>query len=118
MVLPNGVTEKGEDTGGVLSDALSEYWETFFMKCTAGNILKVPMTRHNMKDEWENVAKVMVVGYNMVKYFPIVLAKPFLSYCLGLEIMDHHYLFAASLETVPTDKKEIAEEAMKDFKNV
>lgn len=44
------------------------------------------MTRHDMKDEWENVAKVMVLGYNTVQYFAIVLAKPFLCYCLALEI--------------------------------
>lgn len=37
MVLPNGSTEKGEDSGGILRDALSEYWGTFFMKCAAGS---------------------------------------------------------------------------------
>lgn len=30
MVLPNGNREKGEDNGGVLRDALSEYWDTFY----------------------------------------------------------------------------------------
>lgn len=99
MVLPNGSSEKGEDNGGILRDALSEYWGTFFMKCTAGSTLKVPMTRHDMKDEWQNVAKVMVLGYNIVQYFPIVLAKPFLCYCLGLEI-DEDELFTAFLEIV------------------
>lgn len=29
MILPNGTVEKGEDNGGVLRDALTEYWETF-----------------------------------------------------------------------------------------
>ncbi|CAL9692657.1 unnamed protein product [Knipowitschia caucasica] len=62
MVQPNGTTEKGEDNGGVLRNALSEYWETFVMKCTSGNIIKIPVTRHDMKDEWENIAKVMVLG--------------------------------------------------------
>lgn len=99
MVLPNGSSEKGEDNGGILRDALSEYWGTFFVKCTAGSTLKVPMTRHDMKDEWQNVAKVMVLGYNIVQYFPIVLAKPFLCYCLGLEI-DEDELFTTFLEIV------------------
>lgn len=117
MVLPNGNAEKGEDNGGVLRDALSEYWETFILKCTTGNVLKVPMTRHDMKDEWENVAKVMVLGYNMAKYFPVALAKPFLSHCLHQEIKDDE-LLAAFLETIPSEDKEIAEQAIRDFKSI
>ncbi|CAL9699778.1 unnamed protein product [Knipowitschia caucasica] len=117
MVQPNGTTEKGEDNGGVLRDALSEYWETFVMKCTSGNIIKIPVTRHDMKDEWENIAKVMVLGYNMVKYFPIVLPKPFLAYCLGLAIMDDD-LFSTFLDSVPSEEKEVAEHAVKDFISV
>lgn len=87
------------------------------MKCTAGSTLKVPTTRHNMKDEWENVAKVMVLGYNTVQYFPIVLAKPFLCYCLGHEI-DEDELFTAFLEIVPKEEKQLVEEAMRDFTSV
>ncbi|XP_041861569.1 uncharacterized protein LOC121652708 isoform X2 [Melanotaenia boesemani] len=117
MIQPNGSTEKGEDNGGVLRDALSEYWETFIVKCTSGNIIKIPVTRHDMKDVWENIAKVMVLGYNMVKYFPIVLPKPFLSHCLGLEIQDDD-LFSSFLETIPSEEKEVAEQATKDLKSV
>lgn len=117
MVLPNGSTEKGEDNGGILRDALSEYWGTFYMKCTAGSTLKVPMTRHDMKDQWENVATVMVLGYNTVEYFPIVLVKPFLYYCLGLEI-DEDELFTAFLEIVPQEEKQLVEEAIRDFTSV
>ncbi|ELU17829.1 hypothetical protein CAPTEDRAFT_194969 [Capitella teleta] len=36
MVLPNGIVEMGQDTGGILHDALSEYWSTFKEKCTTG----------------------------------------------------------------------------------
>ncbi|KAF5904415.1 uncharacterized protein DAT39_005874, partial [Clarias magur] len=117
MVLPSGSTKKGEDNGGILRDALSEYWGTFFMNCTAGRTLKVPLTRHDMKDEWENVAKVMILGYNTVQYFPIALAKPFLYYCLGLEI-DEDELFAAFLEIVTQEEKQLVEEAMRDFTSV
>ncbi|XP_053348743.1 uncharacterized protein LOC128519158 isoform X1 [Clarias gariepinus] len=117
MVLPSGSTKKGEDNGGILRDALSEYWGTFFMNCTAGRTLRVPMTRHDMKDEWENVAKVIILGYNTVQYFPIVLAKPFLYYCLGLEI-DEDELFAAFLEIVTQEEKQLVEEAMRDFTSV
>lgn len=50
-----------------------------FLKFTNGSAHKVPMIKHDMKDEWENVAKIMVLGYNMAQYFPVALAKPFLS---------------------------------------
>lgn len=43
IILPSGTTEKGEAHGGVLRDALSEYWETFMRKCTSGT-MKIPMT--------------------------------------------------------------------------
>ncbi|KAF5887204.1 uncharacterized protein DAT39_022332 [Clarias magur] len=75
------------------------------------------MTRHDMKDEWENVAKVMVLGYNMAMYFSVALAKPFLSHCLHQEIKDDE-LLAAFLETIPAEDKEIAEQAMRDFKSL
>ncbi|XP_061639101.1 uncharacterized protein LOC133482700 [Phyllopteryx taeniolatus] len=117
MVQPNGSMEKGEDNGGLLRDALSEYWETFFTKCTHGGTMKIPMTRHDMKDEWVNIAKVMVLGYNTVQYFPIALAKPFILYCLGLELMEKDLLLAF-LDTIPSEEKEVAEQAMNDFLSV
>ncbi|XP_047665713.1 uncharacterized protein LOC125140577 [Tachysurus fulvidraco] len=117
MVLHNGTTEKGEDNGGIFRDALSEYWGTFIMKYTSGNTLKVPMTRHDMKDECENVAKVMVLGYNTFQYFPIVLAKPFLCYCLRLNI-DEDELLTAFLEIVSQEEKQLVEEAMRDVTSV
>lgn len=48
MVLPNGSIEKGEDSGGVLRDALSEYWDAFMTKCATGSTVRIPMTRHDM----------------------------------------------------------------------
>ncbi|XP_031334382.1 uncharacterized protein LOC116174149 [Photinus pyralis] len=34
MILPNGQTERAEDIGGVFRDSLSEFWESFYDKCT------------------------------------------------------------------------------------
>lgn len=47
MILPNGQKESGYDMGGVLRDALSEFWATFYEKCTIGTDFKVPFVRHD-----------------------------------------------------------------------
>ncbi|XP_057702771.1 uncharacterized protein LOC130922187 isoform X2 [Corythoichthys intestinalis] len=117
MFQPNGNMEKGEDSGGVLRDALSEYWETFFSKCTHGGTTKVPMTRHDLKDDWVNIAQVLVFGYNLVKYFPVALAKPFISYCLGREVVENDLLLSF-FDTIPTEEKDVAEKAMNNFFSV
>ena len=51
MILPNGREEVAEDSGGVLRDALSEFWGTFRDKCTLGNSVRVPALRHDMQYE-------------------------------------------------------------------
>lgn len=117
MVLPNGSTEKGEDNGGVLRDALSEYWDTFMTKCTTGSTIKIPMTRHDMRDIWVDVAKVMVLGYNIAGYFPVALAKPFLKHCLGQEVKWED-LWETFLQSIPNEEKKIVEQAMQDFSSV
>lgn len=117
MVLPNGHIEKGEDNGGVLRDALSEYWDTFTGKCTSGNIVKIPMTRHDMKDSWQDIAKVMVHGYNMVGYFPIALRKPFLQNCLGQEY-EIEEVRASFMLSLPNEEKNVVDDFMIDFSAV
>lgn len=117
MVLPNGSIEKGEDNGGVLRDALSEYWDAFMTKCTTGSTSRIPMTRHDMTDTWKIVAKVMVLGYNVGGYFPIMLAKPFMKHCLGQEVKSDD-LWETFLQCITNEEKNIAEQAMQDFSSV
>ncbi|ELU17777.1 hypothetical protein CAPTEDRAFT_197984, partial [Capitella teleta] len=85
MVLPNGIVEKGQDTGGIFRDALSEYWSTFKENCTTCFGVRVPVLRHDMKDVWATIAEVLVVGRRLCAYFPTYLAVPFLLYTLDAE---------------------------------
>lgn len=48
MILPNGETESAEDSGGVLRDCLSEYWNSFYTERTTENKLKVPVLLHTV----------------------------------------------------------------------
>lgn len=48
MILPNIETESAEDSGGVLRDCLSEYWNSFYTERTTGNKLEVPVLLHTV----------------------------------------------------------------------
>ncbi|XP_031340693.1 uncharacterized protein LOC116168845 [Photinus pyralis] len=47
LMLPNGELECAEDLGGVWRDALSEFWNSMYEKCTIGTNIKVPQLRHD-----------------------------------------------------------------------
>ena len=48
FIMPNRQREAAEDTGGVLRDVLTKFWEDFYEMCTLGEGIKVPAIRHNM----------------------------------------------------------------------
>lgn len=108
MLLPNGTTEMAEDTGGVLRDALSEYWETFFMKCGTDGDVQVPVLRHDLKDTWEQCAVVLVLGYKLQGYLPTALAPPFLQHCLGI-IPSRDDVVESFMQMIPCDERKLAE---------
>lgn len=83
MVLPNGEIEKADDQGGVFRDTLTEFWNTFYEKCTVGTALKVPYLRHDFGEkQWKAVAKILIKGHSEENYFPIKLAPVFIENCL------------------------------------
>ena len=50
MINAFGNEELGEDDGGVLRDALSAFWSTFYDSCTLGEEERVPALRHDFKE--------------------------------------------------------------------
>ena len=50
MLKEDGSTEVDEDNGGVMSDALCEFWNTFYVQFTEGNTHKIPVVRHDMSE--------------------------------------------------------------------
>lgn len=82
MLLPNGCKEAAYDGGGVFRDALSEFWQTFYDKCTEGTDYKIPVIREDFNEtKWESIAKILLKGWDDVKYFPIKLAPAFIEHC-------------------------------------
>jgi hypothetical protein len=114
MLLPNGQLEQAEDSGGVWRDALSEYWDTFYKKCTTGNSVRVPVLRHDMKDTWTDIAKVLVIGMKTQGYFPVRLAKAFVYHCWGKRTPEKD-LIKNFLQFVPEHEKDTIER--RDFED-
>ena len=114
MILPNGVLEKGDDSGGVSRDMFTEYMETFYRKCTTGNHVRVPVLRHDMNKSWAVVAKAIKLAKNNVGFLPVKLAIPFLQYTIG-KPTDEVTLIDAFRNYVPEDERDFIDKMASDF---
>ena len=70
---------RGEDEAGqgkgVLLDILTSFWQDCFTALTTGSNEKTPYIRHDLqKPEWEAIARVLVYGYQNLKYFSLQLS--------------------------------------------
>ncbi|XP_046582796.1 uncharacterized protein LOC124290148 [Haliotis rubra] len=118
MVLPNGETEIAEDNGGVVRDALTEFWKSFCDKCTLGNDCKVPFLRHDYSDaDWKSIATVIFFGWSTQRYFPICLSKAFMSCAIyGMDIFSENKknMISDFLSFLPEGESRILSAALKD----
>lgn len=118
MIGPNGKKEVGYDTGGVLKDALTEFWSTFYLKCTEGIHDKVPCLRHDCNAvRCTGVAKVLWLGYKQVKYFPIEISPAFMKYCI-LGLADNVTIQESFFEVMAASDSATAKSALADFSAV
>ncbi|OWF36924.1 hypothetical protein KP79_PYT02640 [Mizuhopecten yessoensis] len=98
--------------------ALTEFWETFYLQYTEGNIYKVPVLRHDMTDEqWKAVAAVIRMGFIQEGVFPIKLAPSFMQQatfgaCNDADLLDSFLKFVSVMD------KTVFETALKDFESV
>ncbi|XP_078332256.1 uncharacterized protein LOC144625415 [Crassostrea virginica] len=117
MVMPNGNVEVAEDGGGVTRDTLSEFWTSFFDQCTLGTEVKVPCLRHDYREkEWTAIGKVLLFGWQVQRYFPVSLARPFVEQCLYAKIsstlQDTFYSY------IPSSEATLLKAAMSNFEEV
>lgn len=116
MVNSFGNDELGVDNGGVLRDALSAFWCSFYDCCTVGEVERVPFVRHDFKeDEWEAVGRILIKGYSTVKFFPVKLCKVFMFATLfeSRKIPDE-LLMESFLGYVSKDERDLIKIALKD----
>lgn len=116
MVKYDGTPEAAEDEGGVLRDALTEFFETFYLQYTVGNDYVVPVLRHDMtRESWMAVAAVIRLGLKQERVFPRKLAPPFLHQAILGECPNP---VPAFLRYLPLVDRNVLEDAMKDVSSV
>ncbi|KAJ8938807.1 hypothetical protein NQ314_011324 [Rhamnusium bicolor] len=119
MILPNGEIEYAEDFGGVFRDALSEFWFTFYEKCTIGTTLKIPYLRHDFGEvQWRSIAKIFIKGFEIEKYIPIKLAPVFIQSCFGQNIEDDDEILDNFLQYMCESEADVIKQALKNFGEV
>jgi hypothetical protein len=116
MILPNGETEIAEDSGGVLRDCLSEYWNSFYTNRTTGNQLKVPVLLHTVNgSRWSAVGKIIAIGYYFEKYYPSQLASCFLEYSVNGDTIPENILLSQYMEYLPHSERAVVQSALDNF---
>ncbi len=114
--LPNGKLEEGEGSG-VFRDCLSEFWGEFYSKCTLGTEVKTPYLRHEYQvQEWQAVARILVVGWTTVRYFPLLLPLPFLEE--ALYGVTYSSVTDSFLQYVSKEERKVLELALQSFESV
>ncbi len=75
--------------GHVLTDLMKAFTDPgilstdFYERCTLGGDVKVPFfSRDYQSEDWQAVARILVVGWRIARYFPVKLAAPFLEEAL------------------------------------
>ena len=77
-----GHEEKGSEIG-VVRDALSLFWKEVYDSLLIGENERVPFIRHDYRRyDWEAIARVLLKGYRMCQYLPLLVLKTFMSYVL------------------------------------
>lgn len=104
------LTEKGEDSGGVFWNAMSEFWETFYLKHTDWADVKIPMTVHIKKqEEWEAVAKTLVL---------CLISWNFLEKCIFDTTPSNEELLESFLLYIPDMDRGLIKDALDNFDSV
>lgn len=118
MLSPTGMEESALDIGGVLRDTFSEFFKTFYEKCTTGAFKKVPCLRHDLKNHWQIIAKIIFIGYKQVDYFPIDISPIFIKHCIGYKEEDDEELLNNFYLVISSSDATILKTALSDYDSV
>ncbi|XP_054260143.1 uncharacterized protein LOC128984800 [Macrosteles quadrilineatus] len=117
MILPNGQPERALDTGGVLRDCLGEFWTSFYDQFTEGTTLKVPIITQEFKEEqWTAIAKIIKMGWEQEKYFPIKIVPTLFEQCFYKNISSN--LVPVFLKCLGAYESKVLEDAILNYSSV
>ena len=76
----------GQENGrglGAEWDLYASFWSEVADSVGVGASERVPFVRHDLhKKEWESIGRFLRRGFVEANYFPIILSKVFIIYCL------------------------------------
>ena len=117
-----GHEEKGSGIG-VVRDALSLFWKEVYDSLLIGEKERVPYIRHDYsRRDWEAVASVLLKGYRMCQYIPLLISKTFLSYVLFGEssLSEPGILMQSFMQYISAEETKILQKSLSgdlDFQN-
>ncbi|XP_038073945.1 uncharacterized protein LOC119742010 [Patiria miniata] len=116
MLKSDGSTEMAEDNGGVLRDALTEFFDSFYLQYTIGNSVAVPVLRHDMtKVHWSAVGEVIRLAFRQEGILPVRLALPFMQLAFFGKPDDP---LDAFMQLLPDVDRLLLEDAMRSVSSV
>lgn len=114
IIDPRGEEESGVGIG-VDRDLYTSFWMEVADSLCIGTSERVPFIRHDLYfEEWESIGKILKHGYTKTGYFPIFLAKAFVTYCLfGDTPLSNDLLMESFLNFVSPMDASLLKEALK-----
>ncbi len=107
-----GKPEKGAGIG-VARDVFSLFWKAFGDSMTIGERERVPFVRHDhFVNEWQAIGRILVHGYKMVSYFPLILSKTFIGYCLFGDSVPDSVVINSFKKYLSIDEEELVEKCL------
>lgn len=107
----SGNEEVGHGSG-VTREVYSTFWTEVSCSYLIGVDERVLYVRHDLyKKEWMAIWKILAKGYNDADYFPIVLSKSFMCYCLFGDVSNED-LLASFLNYISHDERLLVEKVL------
>ena len=106
--------ERGEDLRGIYSDALSSFWQGFYISCTLRERGRAPSIRHDFQsNHWAAVGRIIAKGYKDLGYFLVMLSKAFVvSTMFGEKAVSDDVLLQSFKEYLALSEEQVVCEAL------
>ena len=100
----------------VLLDVMTCFWQECFTALTNGSNEKIPYIRHDLqKPEWKAIARVLVYGYQKMKYFPLQSSNLSVALCLfGEKSITPVFLLNSFREYIAAEDREVLDIWLRD----
>ena len=101
----------------VLLDVMTCFWQECFTALTNGNNEKIPYIRHDLqKPECMAIARVLVYGYQKMKYFSLQRSNLSVALCLfGEKSITLEFLLKRFREYIVAKDREVLDMSLRDY---